>query len=267
MHKLTVIAIVVLGLVSPFVQAGVVMDMVTKNASGQETERTNIYAQSDKIRMDGGGGDGSRVSMIFLGNEFLVLDHKDKSYFVIDEAMLDEVTSQINAAMKQMEEQMAGMPPEQRAMMEQMMKGRMQGMMGQKVAAPPPPRVEAAGTGKWHSGTCRQFSVYEGDEKIQDICAAALNEIEGSDEVMRAFRSMAAYMKKMMESMPMGSGDGVNPGELMDQIDGFPVRTIDYEYGEVARELTLESVIEQDIDEMLFAAPDDYRRQDAFGGR
>jgi len=267
MHKLTAIPIVALGFVSSFVHAGAVMDMVIKDASGQETERTNIFAQSGKIRMDGGSGEGSRVSMIFLGNEFLVLDHKDKTYIVMDEAMLDEVSSRIDAAMKEMEEQMASMPPEQRAMMQQMMKGQMQGMMGQKGTVSPPPRVEATGTGQWLSGTCKQYAVYEGDEKTQDVCAAALSEIEGSDVVMRAFRSMAAYVKKMTESMPMGSGDSVNPGELMDQIDGFPVHTIEYENGEVAGEVTLESVGEQDLDETLFVAPADYRRQDVFGSR
>ena len=59
------------------------------------------------------------------------MDHKDKSYIVMDEAMLDEVSAQMSEAMKEMEAQLASMPPEQRAMVEQMMKGQMQGMTGQ----------------------------------------------------------------------------------------------------------------------------------------
>lgn len=263
MRKLIATSMIALILGSPFVHAGAVMDLVTKNASGQETDRTSIFSQYEKIRMDEGGGDNSSTSMIFLGNEFLILNHKDKTYYVIDEAMLDEVTEQVDAAMQEVNKKMAGMDPKQREMIEQMMKGQMQGMRQQKTVAPPPPRVEAVGSGQWQTYPCKKYSVYEGIEKIQDICAAALSQIDGAEEVMRAFRNMAKFVQKMTESMPMmSSGDGANPGELMDQIDGFPVHTIEYENGELVAEVSLESVIEQNLDEDIFAAPAEYTRED-----
>lgn len=249
--------------------AGVVMDLVTKNPAGQETDRTNIFAQSDKIRMDMNAdeGNGSRVSMIFLGDRLLILEHSKKSYMVMDETMFDEVSTQISAAMKQMEVQLANMPPEQRAMMEKMMQGRMQGMMGQRNVPAAGPRIEATGTGQWQSYDCKNYSVYEGAQKTQDICAATLDQLAGGEEMMRAFRRMAVFMTKMTESMPMRSSDGINPGKLMDQIDGFPVHTIEYKNGRVFAEISLESITEQSLDEGLFLAPSDYRRQNLFQGR
>lgn len=254
-------------LLSPLAHAGVTMDLVNKNAGGQETDRTRIYAQSKMIRMDEVDGDKVVSTMIFLGNELIYVDHRDKNYIVMDEAMLDEVSAQMNDAMKQMEAQLANMPPEQRAMMEQMMKGRMPGMAGQESAPRPKPRVEAMGSGKWQSYTCQQYAVFEGPEKTQDVCATKLDHINGAGDVMDAFRNMAAYVTKMTESMPMRSDEGMNPGELMDQIDGFPVYTVDYENGEVAGETLLDSVTEQDLEQDLFAAPEGYRRQDPFRGR
>jgi len=254
-------------LLSPLSYAGVVMDMVTRSASGQETDRTRIYAQAKMIRMDEVSGDVAAGSMIFLGDEFLYVDHRDKSYIVMDEAMLDEVSTQISDAMKQMEAELASMPPEQRAMVEQMMKGRMQGMMGQQGAPSPGPRVEAMGSGEWQSYSCQKYAVFEGPEKTQDLCAAELDEIDGADEIIDAFRNMAAYMTKMTESMPMRSKEGMNPGELMEQIDGFPVHSVDYENGRVARETSLDAVTEQKLDEDMFAAPEGYRQQDPFGRR
>ncbi len=251
----------ILFLLSPLSYAGVAMDLVTTDASGQETGRTKIFAQAGNIRMDD-RADGSRNSMIFLGTEFLVVDHKDKSYFVMDEAMLTEVSSQIGEAMKQMEEQLAGLPPEQRAMAEQMMKGGMSGMMGQEKAPAPAPRVEALGTGQWQSFKCRNYAVYEGAEKTQEVCAAAMKDIDGADEMIAAFRGMAEFVTKMTEMMPMGSDDGLNPGELMEQINGFPVHTIDFKKGAVAGETSVESVSEQDLDDGVFAAPEGYKRQD-----
>ena len=181
--------------------------------------------------------------------------------------MLDEVSAKMNEVMKEMEAQLASMPPEQRAMMEQMMKGRMQGMTAQQAPSPSASRVEAKGGGEWKSYKCRQYAVFEGAEKVQDICAAELDEVDGADEVIETFRNMAAYITKMTESMPMGSDDRINPGELMDEIDGFPVHTIDYENGVVVGETLLDSVTEQDLDEGMFAVPEGYRRQDPFGSR
>jgi hypothetical protein len=242
------------------------MEIVTVNAAGQETDRTTILAQSKKLRMDDGDADSGN-SMIFLGDEFLVLDHKDKSYIVMDEAMLDEVSSQINEAMQQMQEQLSGLPPEQRAMAEQMMQGRMSGMMEQQEAVEAGPRVEALGSGQWQSYSCKNYAVYEGTAKTQEVCAAKLNDIDGADEMLQAFRGMAAFMVKLTESLPLRSDTTLNPGELMDQIDGFPVHTIDYQNGTIERETSLESVVAQEIDDELFAVPQGYKRQDPFGGR
>ncbi len=252
---------------SSLANAGVVMDMVTHDASGAETERSKIYAQSAKIRMEQGGDGADGTSMIFLGEEFLYVNHRDKSYIVMDEAMLDQVSAKMNEAMREMEAQLAGMPPEQRAMVEQMMKGQMKGMMGPQAEKAPAPRIEAMGNGEWNSQPCREYAVFEENAKIQQVCAAGLDDVEGSDEVIGAFRNMAAYITKMTEAMPMMAGDHPNPSDLMDQIDGFPVHTIDYENGAVVRETLLDSVVERELEDSMFAVPDGYRRQDPFGGR
>lgn len=254
-------------LTATLANAGVVMEMITRNASGQEVDRAKIYAQSKKVRMEQVGTGEADAAMVFLGDEFLYLNHRDKSYIVMDQAMLDKVSDQVNAAMKELEAQLASMPPEQRAMVEQMMKGRMQGMLAQQDEATPALRVEALGDGEWQSYDCKQYAVFEGGVKTQEVCAAALDEIEGSGEFIEAFRNMAAYIEKMTKSMPMISKNQVNPGELMAQIQGFPVHTIEYESGKVVREMSLDSVNEQEIDESLFAAPEGYRREDPFRGR
>ncbi len=266
MKKLSAASLPVILLLSQLACAGAVMDMVTRNAAGEEVGWTRIYAQSGMVRMEDIGDDDSlpENTMIFLGDQFIYVDHGDESYIVMDESMLDEVSAQIDDAMKQMEAELAKMPPEQRAMVEQMMKGQMQGMMGQQKAPSSGPRIESAGSGKWQSRKCQQYEVFEGAEKIQDLCAADLDDIDGGEEVIEAFRSMAAYMKKMMESMPMRSDDEMNPVEMMDKIDGFPVHTIDYENGVVAGDRSLDSVTEKDLDPDTFAAPEGYTQANPF---
>ncbi len=243
------------------------MDMVIRDATGQETGRFIIYAQSSMIRIDDVSAERSDGSMIFLGDRLLYLDHRNKSYIVIDEAMLDDVSAQINNAMAEMEKQLAGLPPEQRAMVEQMMQGKMQGLMAQAGASKADPRVESLGSQRWQSYACEKFAVFEGDAKTQEVCAADLDAIDGADEVMQAFRTMATYITQLAESMPMMANENMNPGELMDQFDGFPVYTVDYVNGQPVEATSLESVTEKKLDTSLFAAPEGYRREDPFAGQ
>ena len=250
--------------------AGVAMDLVTKDASGAATEAMKVFAQSGKIRMDDvAQSSGEDMSMIFLGQKFIVLSHSDKTYIVMDEAMVAELGSQMSVAMQQMEAQLAGMPPEQRAMVEQMMKGQMQGMMGGDAAAPPKPTVKRTGSGQWQGQPCTEYTVYEGGEKTQEICAAPLGDIGGADEALRAFENMAGFMNKLADAMPepMASGMGENPMGLIDQINGFPVRTVDFVNGQASYETTLESVVELALDDSIFAPPAGYTQQKPFTGR
>ncbi len=250
--------------------AGVALDMVTKDPSGHTIEAMKVYAQSGKIRMDGVGQPANdQMSMIFLGEEFLVLDHGNQTYIVVDAAMIEEVGSKMEAAMQEMKAQLANMPPEQRAMVEEMMQGQMQGLMGAEPESRIPPRAVRIGAGQWESKPCTQYAVYKGAEKTQEICSASLEEIEGVGEAMSAFENMAGFMNKLSESMPepMGSAMAENPMELIDQIDGFPVRRVDFENDQIISETTLEGVVEQALDENLFAIPADYTQQDPFEGQ
>ena len=249
--------------------AGVEMTLDTTDASGAITESVKLYAQSGKIRMeDIGDTSGQEMSMIFVGQEFIVVDHGDESYIVMDEAMVQEMGVKVNAAMEQMRAQLADMPPEQRAMVEQMMQGQMAGMMASEEESLPT-RVEEIGSGSWQSGPCTEYAVFEGDEKTKQICAAPLGEVDGADEAMDAFREMAKFINSLAESMPgpLGESMAENPMGLIDQINGFPVRTVDYVDGQVSSETTLSSVAGSDLDPALFAIPEGYTQQDPFAGK
>ena len=108
--------------------AGVALDMVSKDLSGAEKERSQIYAQDGFLRLDSDGGPfAADVSLIFDGSRFLVVDHGEQTYIIMDEAMLTRMTDKMNEAMEQMKAELASLPPEQRAMAEQMMARQMPG--------------------------------------------------------------------------------------------------------------------------------------------
>ena len=270
MKTLSAVLIIVLVLTSPAAVAGVVLGMTTRDASGQQTQASKIYAQSEMVRIDSiGGGSDEQISMIFRDDVVLMINHSDKTYIVLDEAMLEEIGSRMSAAMQQMEAQLAQMPPEQRAMVEKMMQGQMQGMMSQHDAASTPPlRVERGELSEWKSYPCVRYSVYTGDEKSEDICAASHDAIAGIDDVMQGFRKMSGFLTRMLESLPDSFGGmAENPMNMLEQIDGFPVYTAHLEKGAVSAETTLDSATEESLDESMFVAPAGYREQDLFQGR
>lgn len=128
------------------------------------------------------------------------------------------------------------------------------------------PRVETGGSSQWQSYSCTRYTVFADGEKTREICAASLDQIDGSGEVVAVFRKMSRFVNQMIASLPqlMTSGMVRNPMEMMDQIDGFPVHTLRFNKGKLNQEVSLESAIEQSLEENLFTPPGDYEKQDLF---
>ena len=250
-------------------QAGVALDMVTKDMSGKEQERSQIFAQDGFLRLDSDGGPfAADVSLIFDGTRFLVMDHGEKTYVIMDEAMLTRMTDKMNEAMEQMKAELAKMPPEQRAMAEQMMQSQMQGMMGESEPAAPP-RVEVTGSSEWDGRACTLYDVFENDIKTQEICSAPLDQVGGAAEMMDTFQGMARFVKKLSESLPgpLGSSFNEHPGMVAELIEGFPVRTVEFQMGKPVSEVLLEAIREEALPDTKFEVPDGYKLQDPFAAR
>ncbi len=241
--------------------AGDVIEMSTRDMSGKELSRMISFTEADRSRMDQTGVDGSS-SVIFLDDQFLVLDHAQKNFVVMDDAMLEGIGAQINDAMKELEAQLAELPPEQREMAEQMMRAQMGGMgMTPHI---PVLEIRQLGPGRWQSYDCSLAEMLEDGTKIQEICSVAYAEVSGSGELRDSFMRMASVLNKLYDAIPF-SGSGLrNPMEMLNELDGFPVRAVEFENGKPVRETVLESTREQDIDPDIFSAPPDYARVDPF---
>jgi len=246
-------------LLSTQAYAGNVMELVTRDMSGNVLDRMTSYTDGTRSRMDQSSADGS-FSIIFLDDEFLYLDHGEKNYMVMDEAMLEGLSQQINEAMQEMQAELAKMPPEQRAMVEEMMKGQMGGM-GMDVHIPVL-EFREAGSGRYESYDCTLVEMLEDGVKIQEICTVDFSEVDGSGELRDSFVRMGTMLSKLYDSIPF-AGEGVrNPMEMLDELKGFPVRAVEFEDGRAATETVLESSREMDIDADKFELPSGYSRID-----
>jgi hypothetical protein len=236
--------------------AGVEMTMETTDPAGTLAYTTTFRSQGDYVRMDNLTAAGEAdVSTIFLGDRFIVLEHAERRYAVVDRAMLDEVAAQLKVAIEQMEEDIARLPQEQQAEAKRELQRQVSDLMGTRPTAER--RVKDTGAGEWNGEPCRRYAVYEGANLTQEICAADLDHIDGAKQALDAFRTMADYLAKMTESFPTAAV-GPNPGELLDQIVGFPVITREYRMGRVVQTMTLTAADEADVDENVFEVPEGY---------
>lgn len=248
-------------LVSTQAIAGNVIEMSTRDMSGAELGRTITYTEPNRSRMDQAGEDGE-ISVIFMDDEFLVLDHAQRNYIAMDEEMLEGVAAQVNDAMKELEAQLADLPPGQREMMEQMMREQMGGLG--MTADMPVLEIRKLGSGRWQSYDCALTEMLEDGVKIQEICSVDYDEVDGSGDVRDSFLRMASLLSKLYDAIPF-SGKGLrSPMEMLNELEGFPVRAVEFENGQPVRETILESTTEKAIDPGIFSVPPDYSRVDPF---
>jgi hypothetical protein len=202
------------------------------------------------------------ISVIFLEDKFLMLDHAEKTYMVLDEAMLERMGAQVSDAMKQMEEQLANLPPEQREMVRQMMSKQMGGMAMQSRV--PVLEIRKVGSDRWQSYDCTLAEMLQDGVKIQEICSVDFDEIDGAGDVRDSFIRMANLLSKLFEKMPFGGENARNPMEMFGELDGFPVRAVEIQNGKPVRQTVFESSTEKDIDPDTFVQPSNYTLMDPF---
>lgn len=252
--------------------AGGVMEMSTKKQDGPVTLSERIYAQGGKLRIDHLDGKGGvQTTVLFQNNEMIVVSHPDKKFHRINEATLTELSAQMkkaSEAMKQLEQQMANMPPEQRAMMEKMLKGKMPAMAGMG-SEPLAIRVEATGPGSWESYSCKNYAVYLGDQKTQELCAVPPSEVEGADEFIEAARNMAEFFGKFKEALQMPAFASLtkSPAEIVGRVEGFPVHTKEFDNGVLQGERFLSSAKEESLSDSTFSPPQGYKEEKITPGK
>ena len=252
--KRLIVACAVFCLLGSPTWAGVVMEMEVRNADAAgKTGAETFYAEGEMTRTDFLSANGKDSSLIFRDQTMYFVDHAGKVCQKIDKAGVDQLSSQMNAMMKQM----ANMPPEQRQMMEKMMKGRMPGM-----GKPPVRRVEEGGMDQVGEYPCRLFTLFSDDQKVQEFCMADAGVEADLYEAMEAIHALSRFAESLMkvaENSPFGKMFEL-PFKDVHEMDGYPVRTRMFDgHGKVAQERTLKTITRRDIEKDLFEIPKGYK--------
>jgi hypothetical protein len=208
-------------------------------------------------RIELGGGrmrtDAGNVSMLFdtRSGAMTVLMHDKHQYMD-----MQKVIETAGAAMAQANAALASLPPEQRAMLEQRMGGKIPGM-GAKLDV----SVTPTGASDRVAGhACQIYRTQVGDRHADDICLANIGDagISAADQatLRKAFEEMRTMTEKMSAGMfrsPLSSMP----------LDKFPVRMTHYDdSGKVLQVVELKGVQTGGVVDSDFAVPAGYTEQD-----
>jgi hypothetical protein len=164
--------------------------------------------------------------------------------------------------MAQMKDQLAKLPPEQRAQMEQMMPG-LSGTEKKWV-------VEAVDTGKSDKvdgRSCRLWDIKRDGELDDQLCVVPYSSLPGKENFQAVFANFAKVFEEMAKSVPVLSGMMTNEFGAQAKVNGFPVRTRGYEEGKLGdTEHTVRLWREEAIPATMFSVPAGYKQKQMSAG-
>ena len=184
-----------------------------------------ITVDGNLVSISGAAGDGR---VIFRGDrqQMLIVDDEEKSYMALNEAMVDGIAKQLDAATQQMEAAIAKLPADQQAMARRLMQQQ------QQQQQPPPPQVRTPASAARaeaalddseqvrrtaESGThagyqCTKYEVLEEGVKVRELWVTDWDNVEGHAELEAAMQSMDRFLDKLTASFGKLGGAGSQMG-------------------------------------------------------
>ena len=254
-----------------FIIAAICLSGVCAQAQGiliVQKETVNGQSSTNQIQFDKthmraeSHASGSPMAFVFDGQKQVayMIDAGKTSYTEITKTDLDGLRGQMDSAMAQMQKQMENLPPQQRQIMEQMMRGR--GMPGAPAAAPKV-QYRPAGSDKVGQWSCTKYEGYVGQEKTTEVCTVDPKDLGGLTptdfDVARQFGEfMKTLAPQAADRLPINGG-------TQEGFNGIPVRRTTYRNGAVESVVELTQVSRQSFPASTFAPPSDFQKE-AFGG-
>lgn len=244
--------------------AGLYVGRVVRDiTSGAERPGIDLYLQGGMARVEDLRGKRPSVT-IFRDDTLYVLDPKKKTVRAMTRADIDrmaaEMASGMSDAQRQMQAELAKLPPDQRATAEKMLQR--QPVPGTGKTKARIITVEDTGRSESVQGkSCRVWNVLRDDLLIAQHCVVPYASLAGAEELRTAVARISALTEKLMQSVRRMNAASGNEFSGVDRINGVPVLTRTYTDGQPDG---TESIVNEWATRVnpasLFEVPGDYRR-------
>jgi hypothetical protein len=238
----------------------------------QQQEQSPTVSQTTYLDAAGLRVESPDGLVIFQSAEkkLIIADTDQKTYQVMDRDTLKKMTSGLGAAMKQMQEAMAGMNAEQKAMMEKMMGNQSFPMGGTAPSTQPAVTTykklaDGVSVGTW---TADHYEVLENGTKGSEIWVASPSALPIDRDLLKLFAEMGDFFKDLLSALPPGAGAGNDvmsfdlPGEGAPS--GIPVKEVVYKNGVATSSWEISRATPAEIPADKFRIPSGYEEKSPF---
>lgn len=243
--------------IAALAEAGVVITQEVTERQGKST--STLYIEGLMIRQEHQTPLAKEIS-IYRGDKgvWWIIELQDRSYSEITEADLEKGASQMLGAMEKMERELSKVSPEERKMMEAMMKGmpRMTSQEEKSVVT-----LKKVGTESVEGYACEKCQFFENGVLVSEVWATPMEKIGLPKDTFRAFERLAEKMERFAKGMSQRAGGHSEKKDFMEEIKGFPVKEIEYSQdGKVLSTTLLKKVEKQALEGNLFEIPKGFKK-------
>jgi hypothetical protein len=232
-----------------------------KVTSGTTTTTHQSQIEPTRMRSEIASSAGRKQTVVFDGAAQIlrIFDDEGKTYTEMAKADLERMRGQVDATMTRLQEQMKSMPPEQRARMEALMKGRGAAMPG---AAGPPTEYKKVGTDKVGRWTCDKYEGAKAGEKVSEVCTVAPSALGFTAADFEVTRQLGEFFSSLM---PQAADSLFKIGSAAagpNAFPGLPVRFISFRAGAVQTVSEVTDASRQTFADALFQVPAGYQKRE-----
>ena len=217
MRKILVVFMALFFAVSVFAQG---LYWQTKTEGTVAERATDNFAMPGKFKIvrTGDESEGAIIIARLDKEVFWMLNPEKKTYsemtFAEMEKMVNKAGAKLDDAMSKMQEEMKDMTPEQRAMVEKMMGGKMHGAQrASKIDIQKSEKTKTIG-----GYSCTKYTVKQDENEFMTLWVT---------KGVSGFDAMAADWKKFAERMStMSPQSAKGMAEAYKKVDGFPMQTV-----------------------------------------
>jgi hypothetical protein len=182
-----------------------------------------------------------------------VMNLDKKTYIEMNSALQKQMQQQL----AQLQAQLQNLPPQQRAALEQALRGR-----GGLPGAGEAPKIQYKRTGSDQVGkwACTKYEGYQGQEKVMELCTVDPKEVGVAEADFEVAKHLAEFLRGFM---PAAADQIVIVGAGGDQgFSGIPVRRAIFTNGRQDMVSELKEFRREAIPASVFAVPSDFKRED-----
>jgi hypothetical protein len=230
--------------------------LVQSIASGTAAATSSqVQIEPNRIRTEVQIGGRHQAIVFDAAREvLLIVDPARKSYIEMTRADAERMSGMMQGAMAMMQEQMAKMPPAQRAAMEQ----KMAGLMGGTAAGGAPPEYRRSGTDTVAKRTCDRYDVFTSGRKTSEICTVAPEALGLAAADFGVLAKLSDFVRLLVPQM---AHQLLAVGTPTQGFSGLPVRTTTTMPDGATTTVTLTDARRATFEDAIFQVPAGYQKQ------